>query len=132
MKLNSLKQGNFQPRTPNHFSMNFEVRVTPHFEREAKTLAKRHRSFKNDLNKLIDLLSENPIQGADLGSGIRKIRFAITSKGRGKAGGARIITYTVCFSESTGRVYLIDVYDKSDYSTANVAIIKSMIADLGL
>lgn len=132
MKSNSLKQANSLQRVLNHFSMSFEVRTTPHFEREAKALAKRYHSFKDDLNKLIDLLSEDPIQGIGLGSGIRKIRLAITSKGRGKAGGARIITYTVCFSESSGRVYLIDVYDKADYSTANVTIIKGMISDLGL
>ena len=105
--------------------MNFEVRITPHFEREAKALAKRHHSFKIDLKKLIDLLSENPIQGTELGSGIRKIRLGITSKGRGKSGGARVITYTI-------RIYLVDVYDKADYSTANVAVIKGMISDLGL
>ena len=32
--------------------------------------------------------------------------------------GARVITYTICASESEGRVYLVDVYDKSDFSTA--------------
>ena len=132
MKSNSSKQVNFLPKAPNHSSMNFEVRITPHFEREAKALAKRHHSFKIDLKKLIDLLSENPIQGTELGSGIRKIRLGITSKGRGKSGGARVITYTIRISENRGRVYLVDVYDKADYSTANVAGIKGMISDLGL
>ena len=91
--------------------MNFEVRITPHFKHEAKALVKRHHSFKIDLKKLIDLLSENPIQGTELGSGIRKIRLGITSKGRGKSGGARVITYTIRISENSGRVYLMDVYD---------------------
>lgn len=110
--------------------MSFDVRTTPHFEREAKALAKRYRSFKEDLKSFIDSLSETPVQGAELSPGIRKIRLVITSKGKGKSGGARVITYTICTSESSGRVYLVDVYDKADYSTVNVSVIKKMIADL--
>lgn len=112
--------------------MNFEVITTPHFEREAKALAKRHRSFKSDLKELIERLSEDPMRGTELGSGIRKTGLAITSKGRGKAGGARVITYTIHVSGKSGRVYWVDVYDKADYSTADVAVIKSMISDWGL
>lgn len=58
--------------------------------------------------------------------------MAITSKGRGKSGGVRVITYTVVATEKDGRVYLIDIYDKADYSTVNVAIIQEIIKDLGL
>lgn len=111
--------------------MSFDVRTTPHFEREAKVLAKRYWSFKEDLRSFIDSLRETPLQGAELGPGIRKIRLVITSKGRGKSGGARVITYTICASESDGRVvYLVDVYDKADYSTVDVSVVKKMIAEL--
>jgi hypothetical protein len=58
--------------------------------------------------------------------------MAITSKGKGKSGGARIITYTVALSEDAGNVYLIDLYDKSDYSTVTVSVIKEKIDDLNL
>lgn len=112
--------------------MSFDVITTPHFEREARILKKRYRSFKEDLENFIDSLSENPLQGIELSPGIRKIRLAITSKGRGKSGGVRVITYTICASESDGRVYLVDVYDKADYSTVDVSVVKSMIADLEL
>lgn len=111
--------------------MSFEVRTTPHFEREAKALAKRYRSFKDDLRGLIRELSEDPMQGTELSPGIRKIRLAIVSKGKGKTGGARVITYTICASVSEGRVYLVDVYDKSDFSTVDVSVLKKMIAELG-
>lgn len=112
--------------------MSFDVITTPHFEREAKALKKRYRSFKEDLGVFIDSLSENPLQGTELSPGIRKIRLVITSKRRGKSGGARVITYTICTSESDGRVYLVDVYDKADYSTVDVSAVKRMIADLEL
>lgn len=112
--------------------MSFEVQTTPRFERQAKILSKRYRSFKNDLKILFRELSVNPMQGAGLSTGIRKIRFSIASKGRGKSGGARVITYTVQASDNGGKVYLIELYDKSDYSSVNVNTLKKIISDLDL
>lgn len=110
--------------------MNFEVHITPDFLRSMKALSKRYRSFKQDFKIFSESLEENPFQGVELSPGIRKIRMAIASKGRGKSGGARVITYTVLVSETTGDVYLIDLYDKADYSTVDLAIIKDIISDL--
>eukprot|EP00975_Prorocentrum_lima_P070323 12931290-Prorocentrum_lima.AAC.1 len=70
------------------------------------------------MKDFVESLEKNPMQGDELSPGIRKIRLAIVSKGKGKSGGARVITYTICASESEGRVYLVDVYDKSDFSTS--------------
>lgn len=84
--------------------MSFKVSTTAEFESDAKILQKRHRSFKNDLKDLIISLEENPFQGVELSPGIRKIRMAIASKGRGKSGGARVITYTVIAAEMEGKV----------------------------
>lgn len=56
--------------------------------------------------------------------------MAITSKGRGKSGGARVITYTVVAAEMEGRVYLMNIYDKADFSTIELSVIKDMIKDL--
>lgn len=88
--------------------------------------------MKSDLENLIISLEENPMQGDELSPGIRKIRMAITSKDRGKSGGARVITYTIVIAENEGSVYLIDIYDKADYSTVDVAIIRDLIHELGL
>ena len=112
--------------------MSFEVKTTSDFDRSAKSLVKRYRSFKSDLKDLIVSLEENPEQGTELSPGIRKLRMAITSKGRGKAGGARVITFTIVVSENTGRVYLMDLYDKADYSTVDVRTIQKRLKDLGL
>lgn len=110
--------------------MNFEVVTTHEFESQAKVLNKRHKSFKNDLKEFVKSLKENPFQGIELTPGIRKIRMAITSKGKGKSGGARIITYTVILTEKEGKVYLMNVYDKSDFSTIELSVIKEMIKEL--
>lgn len=110
--------------------MSFEVNTTIEFEKQAKALSKRHKSFKDDLKNLVLSLYENPFQGIELSPGIRKIRMAITSKGRGKSGGARVITYTVVTAEMEGRVYLMNVYDKSDFSSVELSIIKEIIQKL--
>ncbi len=112
--------------------MNFSIETTPHFERELKNLAKRYKSMKQDFGIFIDSLKENPFQGSDLGGGLRKIRMSVDSKGKGKAGGVRVITYTTLVDESTGEVWLIEVYDKSEYSTVKKDVIKKMLKDLGL
>ncbi len=109
--------------------MSFEVRTTRRFERSAKALSKRHKSLKADLLELISSLEENPMQGDELTPGVRKIRMAIASKGRGKSGGARVITYTIVVKENEGRVYLIEIYDKGDFSTIDTSIISKVIEE---
>ena len=77
------------------------------------------------MKDFIESLEKNPMQGDELS-------LAIVSKGKGKSGGARVITYTICASESEGRVYLVDVYDKSDFSTVSVSILKKIISEQGI
>lgn len=62
---------------------------------------------------MLESLSEKPEQGTPLGRNCYKIRVAITSKGKGKSGGARLITYVRVVKKG---VYLIDIYDKSEQS----------------
>lgn len=111
--------------------MNYDIITTPGFERAFKALAKRHRSLKRDILDFTRSLQENPFQGDELSPGIHKIRMAITSKGRGKSGGARVITYTVLAAKTEGYVYLIDIYDKADYSNVDVTVIQKMINNIG-
>lgn len=91
--------------------MNFEISYTDNFEREVRKLAKKYRSIKNDLGRLIDDLRKNPLQGTPIGKDCYKVRLAIFSKGRGKSGGARVITHV---HVAGAQVYLLSVYDKSD------------------
>lgn len=82
----------------------------------AKKLAKKYPSFKDDLAKFGKSLLESPKQGAELAPGIRKIRMAIKSKGKGKSGGARVITYNFITQEMDGKIVLLLIYDKEDAS----------------
>ena len=77
----------------------------------AKKLAKRYRSWADDFIGLLGSLQAAPLQGDALGRGCYKVRLAITSKGKGKSGGARVITYVKVVGQT---VYLLTVYDKSE------------------
>lgn len=112
--------------------MSFEIQTTSYFDTEAKRLAKRHRSFIDDLQEFQKNLLDNPYQGTELSPGIRKIRLTIDSKGRGKSGGARVITFTYLVDEQNGVVILLLLYDKADASSIKMNVVRQIIKDLGL
>lgn len=70
--------------------MSVTVRITKSFKAAAKPLLKKYPSLSGDLLKLEKELLENPKQGTALGCNIYKIRLKISSKGKGKSGGARV------------------------------------------
>jgi len=111
--------------------MNWTIEFTPDFSREAKILSKRYKSFKDDLREFKDSIIENPFQGVELYPGIRKIRMSITAKGKGKAGGARVITLTFYVKEKEGTVVFLIIYDKSDAGTVDVKAVRRIVEDLG-
>lgn len=112
-------------------SMSYSIKVTSNFAKEAKRLAKKYPSFKKDYEKFKNSLQENPLQGDELTPSIRKIRMAIKSKGKGKSGGARVITFNVLAEQQNGMVVLVLIYDKSDFSTVDVNIVKELIREEG-
>ena len=96
--------------------MSCEIIPTPIFNRELKRLSKRHRSLKSDIENLKVKLHQNPLLGTPLGRNLRKIRLPISSKQRGKSGGARVISYVVAL-EVDSKVLLLTIYDKADRSS---------------
>lgn len=94
--------------------MNYSVKSTRYFEREAKPLLKKFPSLRSELSELEEQLAQNPEMGIPLGNNIYKIRLAIASKGKGKSGGARVITY---LKTERGCVYLLSIYDKGKRDT---------------
>ncbi|MDR1602006.1 MAG: type II toxin-antitoxin system RelE/ParE family toxin [Tannerella sp.] len=81
------------------------------FERQVKRRIKKHASLKNELEQLAQKLAEEPQSGIPLGNNWFKIRISISSKGKGKSGGGRIITH---FAIRESVVYLLSIYDKSE------------------
>ena len=108
--------------------MSFEISTIEVFDRQAKRLSKHYASFRDDYKSLLEMLRKNPMAGAALGDGIRQVRMAITSKGKGKSGGARVITYTadVITVSCEGELLLLSIYDKSEHSTISDKEIKRL------
>ena len=112
-------------------SCNITVSVSDDFAKEAKRLAKKYHSFKQDYKEFLDSIKENPLQGDEITKNIRKIRIAIKSKGKGKSGGARVITFNVLTNVENGQVVFLLLYDKGDASTVKVNVVKQLVQDMG-
>ncbi len=91
--------------------MSYNVVSIPPFDRQLKRLVKKFPSLKTEYAKLIESLEVEPKQGVLLTNNCFKIRIAIKSKGKGKSGGARIITHVQLMGNL---VFLLSVYDKSE------------------
>ncbi|MBL0127873.1 MAG: type II toxin-antitoxin system RelE/ParE family toxin [Flavobacteriales bacterium] len=107
--------------------MKHRVIPTPAFEKELRPLLKRHRSLAKDLLALEKELEARPTTGTGIGHGLYKVRLAIASKGKGKSGGARVITYVVTEDRE---IYLLSIYDKGDYDTVDNKAMKALVAEL--
>lgn len=115
-----------------------EVKVTKHFLREMKKMAKKFSSLKSDLSELNTNLLKHPQTGTPLGNNTYKIRLAIKSKAKGKSGGARVISYleteiasvVKTSSHKNTTVNLISIYDKSDVSTISKEEVLSLIRNM--
>ena len=75
-------------------------------------------------------LLKNPQQGNDLGAGLYKIRLAVKSKGKGKSGGYRIITYLISNQEEGYRINMLTIYDKSEESSIDKKVLLQIIKSL--
>ena len=125
----------------------------PEFERRAKALAEKYRSFADDYNAFLDELERNPFSGTPLGGNTYKHRMAIASKGKGKSGGARVITYNVAISkkgassladscpsnvsetnvqqtESHVIITLMSIYDKSEIDNVSDTYLRQLVKEI--
>ncbi len=91
--------------------MAFSILATPDFEKELKRLARKYPSIKGDIAELVKDLLKEPRTGIPIGNDCYKIRVAVTSKGRGKSGGARVITHMQVIRQF---LYMLSIYDKSE------------------
>lgn len=107
--------------------MSFEIIATPRFKREIKKLVKKYTSLKDEFARLIENLVQNPEQGTSLGNNCYKIRISIASKGKGKSGGARVITHIIISDEI---VYLLTIYDKSQQENISNKELKELLSQL--
>jgi len=76
------------------------------------------------LAELGSQLSEKPTLGTPLGNNCYKVRLAIASKGKGKSGGARVITHCYVTGDT---VFLLSIFDKSEQESISDNEIKNLL-----
>jgi len=107
--------------------MSYNVLTITPFDRQMKRLSKKFPSLKAEYSALIKELEENPEKGIPMCNNCFKIRLAIASKGRGKSGGARVITH---FYIENQTVFLLAIYDKSEQSDISEKELKELLLEI--
>ena len=120
---------------PNIFNLILMVNIfyTNDFERAAKKLLKKYPSLKLEFQKLATDLLDNPKIGTpiyDKTREVRKIKLSIDSKGKGKRGGARVITLLLNTENNDQNVWLLFVYDKKEYGDVNEDYILGIVEEI--
>ena len=109
--------------------MSYNIVPLENFKKEAKRLIKKYASLKSELLELNEQLEKNPTIGTPLGNDIYKIRLAIASKGKGKSGGARVISFVKVINTT---VYLFSIYNKGDKDSISDKEIQEILKNEGL
>ena len=101
--------------------MSYSIETTDLFVKQIKRLRKKYASLAKDLQDFQEKLLEDPFMGVQLGDNMFKVRVAIKSKGKGKSGGLRIITFVVVTEET---IFLLTAYDKSEIASVKTHILR--------
>lgn len=115
--------------------MKVTVKITKSFKTAAKPLLKKYQSLSKDLLNLERDIVRTPRLGTPLGKDAYKIRLKITSKGKGKSGGARVISLVETtlvgvaeiVSDEEIIVNFITIYDKGDVDNISDKELKDLI-----
>ena len=107
-----------------------ELIPTRIYEKNVKLLAKKYASMADDLRAFKKSIRQKPEQGSPLGGGFRKVRMAISSKGKGKSGGARVITLNCIVKQEVQSIILVTIYDKDWQENISDKEIRDALATL--
>lgn len=118
--------------------MNCKVIALDNFKRDAKKLLKKYASLKEELTQLQLLLLSNPRYGTLIRENVYKIRLAVKSKGKGKSGGMRVITFVFEVEvlveedkmEQDFTVFLMTIYDKSDMENISDKDLQNLVDEI--
>lgn len=112
--------------------MIYKFEVSLPFKKEFKALFKKYKSLDKDIQNLRTEIENDPNIGVTIAEGIKKIRLKITSKGSGKSDGARVIIQEldiIIEEEDAKSILFVCIYDKSEYDSVDINIIKEIIED---
>ena len=103
-----------------------EVKASPTFRRNIKTLGKKYRSIREDVEPVIKQLQQGELPGDKItgtGYSVFKLRVKNSDVTKGKSGGYRLIYYC---QTATG-IILLTIYTKSERVDIAAEDIKKII-----
>jgi mRNA-degrading endonuclease RelE of RelBE toxin-antitoxin system len=108
---------------------NVSVIATNPFIDQLKTLKKHYRNIAKDIQKLLVQLESGETPGDQvpgIGFTVYKVRVANRDAKKGKRGGYRVIYYL----QTASKIYLLDIYSKTDQADVSVHEIRQLIHTL--
>jgi mRNA-degrading endonuclease RelE of RelBE toxin-antitoxin system len=106
-----------------------QVSFAPVFQRDVKRLRKQYDHIRDDIQPLIDQLTNRETPGEQVQSAgytVYKVRLPNRDARRGKSGGYRVIYYI----QTPSQIVLLTIYSKSQRSNISPDNIQSIITDL--
>ncbi|NJL80972.1 MAG: type II toxin-antitoxin system RelE/ParE family toxin [Richelia sp. SM2_1_7] len=105
-----------------------KVEAAQTFQRNLRTLVKKYRSIRNDVQPIIEQLEGGELPGdqiSGIGYEVFKLRVKNSDIQKGKSGGYRLIYYV---KTATG-IILLTIYTKSEQADIAADDIKNIIFD---
>lgn len=105
-------------------TQNIEILKAKSFEKALKQLKKRFKNIENDVDSFLNTITSIDDLGTHLGNNTYKVRISNSDKQSGKSGGYRLISYVKLIENE---LYLLYIYDKSDYENISEKEIDTLI-----
>jgi mRNA-degrading endonuclease RelE of RelBE toxin-antitoxin system len=105
-----------------------KVEASPTFSRNLRTLAKKYRNIRNDIQPIIEQLEQGELLGDQIPGleyAVFKLRVRNSNIQKGKSGGYRLIYYV----KTAMGIILLTVYTKSEQVDIAADDIRSIIAE---
>ncbi|MEM8828646.1 MAG: type II toxin-antitoxin system RelE/ParE family toxin [Cyanobacteria bacterium P01_G01_bin.19] len=103
-----------------------KVTASPTFKRNIKTLGKKYRSIRKDIEPVIKLLQNGELPGdkiSGIGYSVFKLRVKNSDITKGKSGGYRLIYYC----QTAMGIILLTIYSKSNRVNISAEEIRDII-----
>lgn len=103
-----------------------QVEASPTFNRNLRSLAKKYRNIRNDIQPVIEQLEQGELPGDQIpgiGYKIFKLRVRNSDIQKGKSGGYRLIYYV----KTANGIILLTIYTKSEQADIAADEIRSII-----
>ena len=103
-----------------------QIELTPRFQRDLRTLGKRYRNIRNDIQPVIEQLQAGELPGDRIPGmeyEIFKVRIKNSDIQKGKSAGYRAIYYL----KTSDSIVLVTIYSKSDLSDIAAETVREIL-----